>query len=72
MSLEWHGDKVARKFAQRAEANVRRNVAALRCPVHHQSPSVLQVTMAGSRLTTQVAACCEEMLVQAQRAAALQ
>ncbi|HEX3804791.1 MAG TPA: hypothetical protein VHV75_18345 [Solirubrobacteraceae bacterium] len=76
--MKWNGDEVARKFAQQAvdanlgalEARIRRDVSALRCPVHAQTPTVVSVTRVGSRLATQVSACCEEMRHEAQRAAA--
>ena len=76
--MNWNGDEVARGFAQQAvdanlgelEARIRRDVSALRCPVHTQTPTVVSITRTGNRFATQVSACCEEMRQKAQRAAA--
>jgi hypothetical protein len=76
--MDWNGDEVARRFAQQAvDANIRtleerarRDVSALRCAEHQQTPRVLTVTRVGSRVVIQVSACCEEMKDKAERAAA--
>lgn len=76
--MDWNGDEVARRFAQQADdANIasleqraRRDVSALRCPVHQQTPAVLSATRVGNRLAFQVSACCDEMKIKAERVAA--
>jgi hypothetical protein len=76
--MNWNGDEVTRRFAQQAvdtnlgalKARIRRDVSALRCPVHAQTPTVVSITRIGNRLATQVSACCEEVRHEAQRATA--
>jgi hypothetical protein len=78
IKMNWNGDEVAHHFAQQAvdanmrtlEERIRRNVSALRCPVHQQTPTVVSVTREGSRLVTRLSACCEEMKDEAERIAA--
>jgi hypothetical protein len=76
--MNWNGEEVARRFAEQAvnanigrlEERIRRDVSALRCPVHQHAPTVLSVTPKGNRLVTHVSACCEEMKDKAERIAA--
>ncbi len=45
-------------------------VARLRCPVHGEHPKVVTAKIEGNRLTTEISACCDEMLEKAEKAAA--
>ncbi len=76
--MNWNGDEVGHHFAKQAvdvgmkslEERARRDVSALRCPVHQQTPTVVRATRVGNRLLTEISACCEEMRDKAERIAA--
>ena len=76
--MEWNGDNLIEDLKKTAikeglrsvEQEVRRDVSALRCPAHGESPKVVSSSISGDRLTTKISACCDDMLDKAQKVAA--